>query len=132
MAWAAAVPWSIRGYYNLPLATWAVLGMIISRAGERGAGRAELNLSEMQRGLGGASRHTVTAAVKRLVHRGFVRVIRRRRTPQCIGSNVYVLEGAAARRAPSNDETGNIRAAPPRLASSPRPASSLRPASLLD
>ena len=32
LAWAHAVPWSLRGRMELPLATWAVLGMLIARA----------------------------------------------------------------------------------------------------
>ena len=70
LAWADSVPWSIRGRLDLPLATWAVLGMLIARAGCPGGCpgdecRAELSLTEMQRRLGGAGRKTVVPARSR-------------------------------------------------------------------
>ena len=90
LAWADSVPWSIRGRLDLPLATWAVLGMLIARAGCPGdcpgeEWRAELSLTEMQRRLGGAGRKTVAGAVARLERAGFVRAIRRRRNPRFLG-----------------------------------------------
>ena len=97
LAWADSVPWSIRGRIGLPLATWAVFGMLIARAGCPGGcpgdeWRAELSLTEMQRRLGGAGRKTVVGAVARLERAGFVRGIRRRRNPRFSEVNVYVLE----------------------------------------
>ena len=93
LAWARAVPWAIRGRIGLPLATLAVFGMLIARAGERrGEWRAELSFTEMQRRLGGASRDTVAGAVGRLERHGFIRAIRRRRNPRFSEVNVYVLE----------------------------------------
>ena len=75
LTWANSVPWSIRGRLSLPLATWAVLGMLIARAGCPGGcpgeeWRAELSLTEMQRRLGGAGRKTVVGAVSRLERAG--------------------------------------------------------------
>ena len=100
LAWANSVPWSIRGRIDLPLATWAVLGMMIARAGcTRDEWRAELSLTEMQRRLGGAGRKTVAGAVARLERAGFVRAIRRRRNPRFSEVNVYILEQPEAARA---------------------------------
>ena len=100
LAWADSVPWSVRGRIDLPLATWAVLGMLIARAGcTRDEWRAELSLTEMQRRLGGAGRKTVAGAVARLERAGFVRAIRRRRNPSFSEVNVYILEHPEAARA---------------------------------
>ena len=104
LAWANSVPWSIRGRIDLPLATWAVLGMLIARAGCPGGcpgdeWRAELSLTEMQRRLGGAGRKTVVGAVARLERAGLVRGIRRRRNPRFSEVNVYILEHPEAARA---------------------------------
>ena len=104
LAWADSVPWSIRGRIDLPLATWAVLGMLIARAGcpggcPGGEWRAELSLTEMQRRLGGAGRKTVAGAVARLERAGFVRAIRRRRNPRFSEINIYILEHPEAARA---------------------------------
>ena len=104
LAWANSVPWSIRGRLDLPLATWAVFGMLIARAGCPGGcpgdeWRAELSLTEMQRRLGGAGRKTVAGAVARLERAGFVRAIRRRRNPSFSEVNVYILEHPEAARA---------------------------------
>ena len=100
LAWANSVPWSIRGRIALPLATWAVFGMLIARAGcTRDEWRAELSLTEMQRRLGGAGRKTVAGAVARLERSGFVRGIRRRRNPRFSEVNVYILEHPEAARA---------------------------------
>lgn len=109
LAWARAVPWAIRGRIGLPLATLAVFGMLIARAGERrGEWRAELSFTEMQRRLGGASRDTVAGAVARLERHGFIRAIRRRRNPRFSEVNVYVLEhpqaACAAAREPWRGE----------------------------
>ena len=108
LAWANSVPWSIRGRIDLPLATWAVLGMLIARAGCPGGcpgdeWRAELSLTEMQRRLGGAGRKTVAGAVARLERAGFVRGIRRRRNPRFSEVNVYVLEHPEAARAAARE-----------------------------
>ena len=93
LAWSNSVPWSIRSRLDLPLATWAVFGMLIARAGyTRDEWRAELSLTEMQRRLGGAGRKTVAGAVARLERAGFVRAIRRRRNPRFSEVNVYILE----------------------------------------
>ena len=74
LAWADSVPWSIRARLDLPLATWAVFGMLIARADcTRDEWRAELSLTEMQRRLSGAGRKTVAGAVARLERAGFVR-----------------------------------------------------------
>ena len=102
LAWADSVPWSIRARLDLPLATWAVFGMLIARAAQvdaDGEWRAELSLTEMQRRLGGAGRKTVAGAVARLERAGFVRAIRRRRNPRFSEVNVYVLEHPEAARA---------------------------------
>ena len=104
LAWANSVPWSIRGRLDLPLATWAVFGMLIARAGCPGGcpgdeWRAELSLTEMQRRLGGAGRKTVAGAVARLERAGFVRAIRRRRNPRFSEVNIYILEHPEAARA---------------------------------
>ena len=100
LAWADSVPWSIRGRIDLPLATWAVLGMLIARAGCTGdEWRAELSLTEMQRRLGGAGRKTVAGAVARLERAGFVRAIRRRRNPRFSEINICILEHPEAARA---------------------------------
>ena len=100
LAWANSVPWSIRSRLDLPLATWAVLGMLIARAGcTRDEWRAELSLTEMQRRLGGAGRKTVAGAVARLERAGFVRGIRRRRNPRFSEVNIYILEHPEAARA---------------------------------
>ena len=100
LAWADSVPWSIRARLDLPLATWAVFGMLIARADcTRDEWRAELSLTEMQRRLGGAGRKTVAGAVARLERAGFVRAIRRRRNPRFSEVNVYVLEHPEAARA---------------------------------
>ena len=100
LAWADSVPWSIRARLDLPLATWAVFGMLIARADcTRDEWRAELSLTEMQRRLGGAGRKTVAGAVARLERAGFVRGIRRRRNPRFSEVNVYVLEHPEAARA---------------------------------
>ena len=104
LAWANSVPWSIRSRLDLPLATWAVFGMLIARAGCPGGcpgdeWRAELSLTEMQRRLGGAGRKTVAGAVARLERAGFVRAIRRRRNPRFSEVNVYILEHPEAARA---------------------------------
>ena len=100
LAWANSVPWSIRGRISLPLATWAVLGMLIARAGCPGdEWRAELSLTEMQRRLGGAGRKTVVGAVSRLERAGLVRAIRRRRNPRFSEVNIYILEHPEAARA---------------------------------
>ena len=105
LAWANSVPWSIRGRIDLPLATWAVLGMLIARAGCPGdEWRAELSLTEMQRRLGGAGRKTVAGAVARLERAGFVRAIRRRRNPSFSEVNIYVLEHPEAARAAAREE----------------------------
>ena len=99
LAWANSVPWSIRGRLSLPLATWAVLGMLIARAGCPGdEWRAELSLTEMQRRLGGAGRKTVVGAVARLERAGFVRGIRRRRNPRFSEVNIYILEHPGGRQ----------------------------------
>ena len=108
LAWANSVPWSIRGRLSLPLATWAVLGMLIARAGCPGGcpgeeWRAELSLTEMQRRLGGAGRKTVVGAVARLERAGFVRAIRRRRNPRFSEVNVYILEHPEAARAAARE-----------------------------
>ena len=104
LAWANSVPWSIRGRISLPLATWAVLGMLIARAGCPGdEWRAELSLTEMQRRLGGAGRKTVVGAVARLERAGFVRAIRRRRNPRFSEVNVYILEQPEAARAAARE-----------------------------
>ena len=104
LAWANSVPWSIRGRIALPLATWAVLGMLIARAGCPGdEWRAELSLTEMQRRLGGAGRKTVAGAVARLERAGFVRAIRRRRNPRFCEVNVYILEHPEAARAAARE-----------------------------
>ena len=106
LAWANSVPWSIRGRIDLPLATWAVLGMLIARAGCTRAGdewRAELSLTEMQRRLGGAGRKTVAGAVARLERAGLVRAIRRRRNPRFSEVNIYVLEHPEAGRAAARE-----------------------------
>ena len=100
LAWADSVPWSIRSRLDLPLATWAVFGMLIARAGcTRDEWRAELSLTEMQRRLGGAGRKTVAGAVARLERAGFVRAIRRRRNPRFSEVNIYILEHPEAARA---------------------------------
>ena len=110
LAWADSVPWSIRARLDLPLATWAVFGMLIARADcTRDEWRAELSLTEMQRRLGGAGRKTVAGAVARLERAGFVRGIRRRRNPRFSEVNVYILEHpeaalAAARAAWREEE----------------------------
>ena len=109
LAWADSVPWSIRGRLDLPLATWAVLGMLIARAGCPGdcpgeEWRAELSLTEMQRRLGGAGRKTVVGAVARLERAGFVRAIRRRRNPRFSEVNTYILEHPEAARAAAREE----------------------------
>ena len=102
LAWAHAVPWSLRGRMELPLATWAVLGMLIARAQfAHESWRAELSLTEQQRRLGGAGRKTVAGAVARLEERGLVRAIRRKRNPRFNEVNVYVLEHPEAMRAAS-------------------------------
>ena len=108
LAWADSVPWSIRARIDLPLATWAVFGMLIARAGcTRGCPgdewRAELSLTEMQRRLGGAGRKTVAGAVARLERAGFVRGIRRRRNPRFSEVNAYVLEHPEAARAAARE-----------------------------
>ena len=104
LAWANSVPWSIRGRIGLPLATWAVLGMLIARAGCTGdEWRAELSLTEMQRRLGGAGRKTVASAVARLERAGLVRAIRRRRNPRFSEVNVYILEHPEAARAAARE-----------------------------
>ena len=104
LAWADSVPWSIRGRIDLPLATWAVFGMLIARAGcTRDEWRAELSLTEMQRRLGGAGRKTVAGAVARLERAGFVRGIRRRRNPRFSEVNVYILEHPEAARAAARE-----------------------------
>ena len=78
--------------------------MLIARAGERrGEWRAELSFTEMQRRLGGASRHTVAGAVKRLERHGFIRAIRRRRNPRFCEVNVYVLEHPQAAQAAAGE-----------------------------
>ena len=85
---------------ELPLATWAVLGMTIARAQfTQQEWRAELSLTEMQRRLGGAGRKTVVGAVGRLEKAGLVRAIRRRRNRRFSEVNVYVLEHPEAVRA---------------------------------
>ena len=100
LAWAQAVPWALRGRMELPLATWAVLGMLIARARfSGGEWRAELSLTEQQRRLGGAGRKTVAGAVSRLEKAGLVRAIRRKRNPRFNEVNVYVLEHPEAMRA---------------------------------
>ena len=100
LAWAHAVPWSLRGRMEMPLATWAVLGMLIARAQfTHSEWRAELSLTELQRRLGGAARDTVAGAVSRLEKAGLVRAIRRRRNPRFNEVNVYVLEHPEAMRA---------------------------------
>ena len=102
LAWAHAVPWALRGRMELPLATWAVLGMLIARARfSQSEWRAELSLTELQRRLGGAARDTVAGAVSRLEKAGLVRAIRRRRNPRFNEVNVYVLEHPEAARAAS-------------------------------
>ena len=111
LAWADSVPWSIRARLDLPLATWAVFGMLIARAGCTGdEWRAEIPYTEMQRRLGGAGRKTVAGAVARLERSGFVRGIRRRRNPRFSEVNVYVLEhpeaATAAARAAWREEDG--------------------------
>ena len=111
LAWADSVPWSIRSRLDLPLATWAVFGMLIARAGCTGdEWRAEIPYTEMQRRLGGAGRKTVAGAVARLERSGFVRGIRRRRNPRFSEVNVYVLEhpaaATAAARAAWREEDG--------------------------
>ena len=104
LAWANSVPWSIRGRLDLPLATWAVLGMLIARAARsRDEWRAELSLTEMQRRLGGAGRKTAAGAVARLERTGFVRGIRRRRNPRFSEVNIYVLEHPEAARAAARE-----------------------------
>ena len=104
LAWANSVPWSIRGRIDLPLATWAVFGMLIARAGCPGdEWRAELSLTEMQRRLGGAGRKTVAGAVARLERAGFVRGIRRRRNPRFSEVNIYILEHPEAARAAARE-----------------------------
>ena len=108
LAWANSVPWSIRGRIDLPLATWAVFGMLIARAGcpggcPGGEWRAELSLTEMQRRLGGAGRKTVAGAVARLERAGFVRAIRRRRNPRFCEVNVYILEHPEAATAAARE-----------------------------
>ena len=135
LAWADSVPWSIRGRIDLPLATWAVLGMLIARAGCTGdEWRAELSLTEMQRRLGGAGRKTVAGAVARLERAGFVRAIRRRRNPRFSEINIYILEHpeaarAATRAAWREEEAAQAPEAPARTGAragaspgSPRPA----------
>ena len=100
LAWADSVPWSIRARLDLPLATWAVFGMLIARADcTRDEWRAELSLTEMQRRLGGAGRKTVAGAVARLERAGFVRAIRRRRNPRFSEVNIYILGHPEAARA---------------------------------
>ena len=108
LAWADSVPWSIRSRLDLPLATWAVFGMLIARAGcpggcPGGEWRAELSLTEMQRRLGGAGRKTVAGAVARLERAGFVRAIRRRRNPRFSEVNIYILEHPEAARAAARE-----------------------------
>ena len=136
LAWADSVPWSVRGRIDLPLATWAVLGMLIARAGcTRDEWRAELSLTEMQRRLGGAGRKTVAGAVARLERAGLVRAIRRRRNPRFCEVNVYILEHpeaarAAARAAWREEEAAQVDSrAPEGLAASPgsSPASNSSP-----
>ena len=131
LAWADSVPWSIRGRLALPLATWAVLGMLIARAGCPGdcpgeEWRAELSLTEMQRRLGGAGRKTVAGAVARLERAGFVRAIRRRRNPRFSEVNIYILEHSEAARAAARETWREEEAvqvdsgAPEGLGASPR------------
>ena len=104
LAWADSVPWSVRGRIALPLATWAVFGMLIARAGcTRDEWRAELSLTEMQRRLGGAGRKTVAGAVARLERAGLVRAIRRRRNPRFSEVNIYILEHPEAARAATRE-----------------------------
>ena len=104
LAWADSVPWSIRARIALPLATWAVFGMLIARAGcTRDEWRAELSLTEMQRRLGGAGRKTVAGAVARLERAGLVRGIRRRRNPSFSEVNIYILEHPEAARAAARE-----------------------------
>ena len=126
LAWASSVPWSIRARLDLPLATWAVFGMLIARAGcTRDEWRAELSLTEMQRRLGGAGRKTVAGAVARLERAGFVRAIRRRRNPRFSEVNVYILEHpeaatAAARETWREEEAVQVdTGAPEGLGASP-------------
>ena len=140
LAWADSVPWSIRSRLDLPLATWAVLGMLIARAGCPGdcpgeEWRAELSLTEMQRRLGGAGRKTVAGAVARLERAGFVRAIRRRRNPRFSEVNIYILEHSEAARAAARETWREEEAvqvdsgAPEGLGASPRssPASNSSP-----
>ncbi|MCE2494212.1 MAG: hypothetical protein J4F40_16695 [Alphaproteobacteria bacterium] len=83
---------------ELPLATWAVLGMTIARAQfTHSEWQAELSLTEMQRRLGGAGRKTVVAAVTRLEKAGLVRAIRKRRNRRFSEVNVSTPGGRLRR-----------------------------------
>ena len=96
-AWAGAVPWAIRDRHAVPPATWAVLGVIIKRAGESGADRAvAITLSELQSRLGKASRDTVVAAVRRLEQERLIAVDRERCSYHYSKTNRYRLLHPAA------------------------------------
>ena len=83
---------------ELPLATWAVLGMTIARAQfTHSEWQAEFSLTEMQRRLGGAGRKTVVAAVTRLEKAGLVRAIRKRRNRRFSEVNVSTPGGRSGR-----------------------------------
>ena len=112
LKWAGAVPGALRASCDLPLATWAVLGLLIARAGHKdGAWWCEVSLTELQRRLGGAARDTVVGAVARLEDRGLVRVIRERRNARFCEINVYELfhplAAQAAARGPSRAPRGS-------------------------
>ena len=76
LKWQGSVPVTARNSAALPLATWALLGLLIDRSSASGV--LKVSLREMQGRLAAGSRNTVLKATERLEKLGWIAVHRRR------------------------------------------------------
>ena len=103
LKWQGSVPVTARNSLALPLATWALLGLLIDRSSASGV--LKMSLREMQGRLS-TTRPTVTGATKRLEALGWIDVDRRAIARDFNAINVYRLRHPLLRAAASACEEG--------------------------
>ena len=103
LKWQGSVPVTARNSAALPLATWALLGLLIDRSSASGV--LKMSLREMQGRLS-TTRPTVTGATKRLEALGWIDVDRRAIARDFNAINVYRLRHPLLRAAALACEEG--------------------------
>ena len=110
LKWQGSVPVTARDSAALPLATWALLGLLIDRSSASGV--LKMSLPEMQGRLS-TTRPTVTGATKRLEALGWIDVDRRAVARDFNAINVYRLRHPLLRAAAlACEEGGGVVKAP--------------------